>query len=798
VDNAWLVVTAGGAFVCLSAVAVVAPRLLRSSSPIAVLVLVVAGAVLGALAPGSPTHLAVLDAVLRGLFGALCVVAAANTSPWPRLVAAVLVAVPPLFAEGGGIPSMLALGVAVASLVIAVDGAVLGAAVGLGVGQAALRLGWPHTVGLSALIALAALLVLLIPALGALPRWARRRLVIPLAILGGLVVLAVGVYAALVVTARNDVNAGIDAANAGLAAARNGDTVEAAKLFDQAHSSFTSAHHRLDAWWGKPVLAVPIAAQQARALDRMSATGVTLAASGASTSRAADPEATKMTDGTVPLDKIAALEAPLTEARTALRRANRDLGNIDATWLVGPLDDKLTSLHTKVANAARDADTGVLAAKVMPSLLGGNGQTKRYFLAFQTPSEQRASGGIIGNFAELAFTNGHLEKVRSGRSNDLNTQGSPFRKISGPADYLARYSVFQPERTWQNVTMSPDWPSTAQVIEELYPQSGGEKVDGAISVDPIALAAFLKLTGPVQVPGLDEPLTAKNAARILLRDQYTKFADRQERIDFLGNAVDAVIDRLQHGSLPSAAKVGEVLGPMVKQGRIKLQSTDLTGEQFFGRIKAAGELPAVQGDFAGLVTQNASGNKIELFLHRGLKYRATVDANGEVHATATITLRNDAPTSGLPGGVIGGSGPDPTPPGHYRGYLSFYTPLAFQHATIDGKPVSLSTATELGRNVLSTMVDVDSGATGTLRIELAGPVKLGPSAGGGSHRYRLTVWHQPTIEPDDLALRISPRNGSSLDNPVGVPHDLTASGDGYELHTRPDTDVRAAVDVTGS
>ncbi len=43
----------------------------------------------------------------------------------------------------------------------------------------------------------------------------------------------------------------------------------------------------------------------------------------------------------------------------------------------------------------------------------------------------------------------------------------------------------------------------AQVIGGLYPQSGGEPIDGAISVDPITLAAFLKLTGPVAVDGLD-------------------------------------------------------------------------------------------------------------------------------------------------------------------------------------------------------------------------------------------------------------------------------------------------------
>ena len=40
-------------------------------------------------------------------------------------------------------------------------------------------------------------------------------------------------------------------------------------------------------------------------------------------------------------------------------------------------------------------------------------------------------------------------------------------------------------------------------------------------VDPIALAALLKLTGPVHVDGLSYPLTSANAAQFLLHDQYT-------------------------------------------------------------------------------------------------------------------------------------------------------------------------------------------------------------------------------------------------------------------------------------
>src|SRR6185437_1015893 len=108
VDAVWLIVTAGAAFAAVALVAIVDARRLRFSSPTAVFALAVAGAVLGALAPGEPTKLAVVDAILRAAFGAACVLAAATTGPRSRLVASVLVAVPLLFAAGGDVAAMLA------------------------------------------------------------------------------------------------------------------------------------------------------------------------------------------------------------------------------------------------------------------------------------------------------------------------------------------------------------------------------------------------------------------------------------------------------------------------------------------------------------------------------------------------------------------------------------------------------------------------------------------------------------------------------------------------------------------
>src|SRR4029079_14173847 len=124
------------------------------------------------------------------------------------------------------------------------------------------------------------------------------------------------------------------------------------------------------------------------------------------------------------------------------------------------------------------------------------------------------------------------------------------RTLTAPEDYKHRYGPSHPENMIQNVTLSPDFPSVAQVIEGVYPQTGGQPVDGVISMDPIALAQFLRLPGPVRVPDYNVELTPDNIADILLQQQYVMFPDSSVRAEFLKAVVRAVFDRLEVPEMP--------------------------------------------------------------------------------------------------------------------------------------------------------------------------------------------------------------------------------------------------------
>ena len=219
----------------------------------------------------------------------------------------------------------------------------------------------------------------------------------------------------------------------------------------------------------------------------------------------------------------------------ALRQLDVAIGEArDGVWIVRPLKDELVDLSDDVIRARRDVANALDIVQLAPGLLGGQ-EDRRYFLALLTPAELRGTIGIVGSYGTVTASDGAISLEQIGRNSDLNEAGiAADRVLNAPEDYVNRYASFDPQATWQNVPLSPDWPTNAAVMADLYPQSGGKPVDGVIGMDPVALTGFVQVTGPINGPSWPEPITAQNARPILLFDQYGAFGERTDRGGFLG------------------------------------------------------------------------------------------------------------------------------------------------------------------------------------------------------------------------------------------------------------------------
>ncbi len=138
----------------------------------------------------------------------------------------------------------------------------------------------------------------------------------------------------------------------------------------------------------------------------------------------------------------------------------------------------------------------------------------------------------------------------------ISTAGAHQPKhLTGPPDYLARYAKFEPAQTWENVTMSPDFPSVGDVMAQLYPQSGGGHDRRRPPGRPVRDGATADAhRARSRCPGLPVTIDANNAVSFLLRDEYTIITDPIRRSNLLGDVAKAVFKKL------TTRPVGPALG----------------------------------------------------------------------------------------------------------------------------------------------------------------------------------------------------------------------------------------------
>lgn len=704
-------------------------------------------AVGAALAGAHPTGTAVVDALLTAAFAAVVTLAAGKARRWPVL---------PLPLAAIFLASGWAIVPALASAVTAIVGGSRkrrergwGAATAALALQAMLRGGDLGFFGLPTIIVAVAVTPVAVSAYQMSQRTSRRRyrrIAYGVAGATALIGLAYGGLAAYVA---GDVDQATSDARTGLTATRQGETEEARGAFRRAASGFGEADSLLNAWWAAPARAVPVLSQHARALGGAAAEGHDLAVTADETLVAADYQDLRYASGQFDLARIQAVQAPLARTLESLEDARSSLSSDDSRWLLPPLADALDELDAELRDAQDEGELASQAVEVAPGLLGAEGP-RRYFVAFVTPAELRGSGGFMGSWAEITAEAGELRLTASGPVRELiDATPTSGIDITGPEEYLDRFGQYVGGPLFiGDFGYSPHFPYSAQVMAEMYPQVGGQPVDGVISLDPIALAALLEFTGPIEVQGFGRALTADNAADFLLRDNYSLFPDSDTQNVALAELVETTFDQLTTGDLPGPRAVANVLSAPTQAGRIRLWSPQDDEQALFERLGAAGAFPEPQRghDFLAVSSQNSGNNKIDVFQSRDIDYRVAVDDDGTLDATASITVRNDAPVDGSVAEYVVGN-QDGDPLGTNRMLFSVHTPHLLETATVDGHPVGVTSHAEAGYRVYTAEIAVPPGDEVVLELELFGTLDA-------SDGYVLDVAPQPAVEPDQLTVTV--------------------------------------------
>ena len=570
------------------------------------------------------------------------------------------------------------------------------------------------------------------------------------------------------VIAEDSLREGNRQARAGLEQFKDGNLLDAAESFANAARNFADANADLTRPWTQPARLIPIVAQHHNAAASLTGDGAIACARIADVLRVVDYSALSPTDGRIDIDAVTALETPLREMANAIGSLDTTLDGADSEWLLPVLSTRIDTMRDEVAQQRRGADNAVAAVEQAPAMLGADG-VRTYFVAFTTPVEARASGGFMGNWAELTIDDGQITMTGFGRTLELNDVPGERTLPNVTDEYVANYGTFifsnreqrivGPE-AWSNITTSPHFPTVAATIADLYPQSGGTEVDGVFMLDVYAIARLMAISGPVNVEladGQNLELTTDNAAQYLLTDQYAT-TDEEGRRDALETVARTTLDQLLNTTFPSPPQVADLMSPMAREGRLTAWATREAEHDVFQRLRIAGELPEVVtpltpdgtpqlssfgdtafGDGFTFAFTNATGNKIDNYLDGTAEYDVVVDRErGIVDGTLTLTIRNSSPTSGWPEGIIGNE--LGLPVGTNRTWLSVYTALPITRYSVDGREQGVRPTTERGWWVASNVFDIEADDAITVVIGVRGYID-------DDHEYRLAVRNPPLVRP---------------------------------------------------
>jgi hypothetical protein len=740
---------------------------------------VAAAAVAAALlSNAAPTGLGTADPAWSALLVGVLAFFGATARRWTWFLPAGVAA----FIAGDTLATLLAavaIAIAFVSVVRDTRSRARGAAV-VGLGTIALLRAEPigfH--GLTAIVLVAVAVPLLVSGYAHAGRRVQRRTRRVAAVTGTALGLVLAGAALGVISVREDLSQGAHAIDGGLAAARQADDDTAAAQLSQAARSLTAADSTLSSWFAAPAKTLPVLGPNLSAVGELARQSSDVAELSSQAATDADVDTLRFVDGRLDPRAVHKMVSPLRRVRNALVDLDASVDRVGSPWLLAPVTNIIDRLDDQIADAIPDSNKAILAVQLGPPLLGEGG-SQRYLVLFTTPVEARGRTGFPGNFAELLVTDGKLSMPRFGRISELERGGVPGdqRKLTQPADFMARYSRFDITTTWRNMTMSADFPSLAGAAMELYPQSGGVPVDGVISVDPQGLAALMRYTGPVQVDGLDQPLTTDNAAQFLMFDQYRLFTDVSQRTDVLEEVARTTFRRLTSASLPGPRALGDQLDPIVDGGHIQFVTKDDTNALQLVPLGVTGALPRPDParDLVTVTTANAAGNKLDLFLHRSERYEAHWNPDtGEVTSTLQVTLDNTAPATGLPDYVAGNA--VGLPRGSNRSFVSVYTPFDLDEARLGGRKVAVQSETELGHHVYSLFVDIPPGQKVVFELDLSGTRK--------GRQYRLDMPVQPFATPDKAEIQVTVDGGHGS---VAASREATVDGGTVRWSTTLDRD----------
>ncbi len=434
-------------------------------------------------------------------------------------------------------------------------------------------------------------------------------------------------------------------------------------------------------------------------------------------------------DGQIDLGPLAAAAPELAAAADAGERASASLAGIDTGGLLPVVAEQVEVVRDEVADVASALRTGARVSALLPSMLGADGE-RRYLALFLNSAELRSTGGLVGALTVITADDGALSMSTTRAGTDLERFDEPVLPLT-PAELEIHSESLG--RIIQNVALTPDFPRTAALAAAMWEADTGEKVDGVIATDVVALAAVLAATGPVTTED-GTTLDADSVVAELLHEPYLRYKKQADADEFFADAAGRVFARLVAGGGDVTGLI-DGLATATGEGRMLVWSTRETEQTGLREAGLSGAFLSGAAPMAGGVFLNdATGGKLDYFLGAEVDVARVTCTDDGMRVVTRLRLVSRVPSSveDLPKYVTGLAD---VPKGSFITRVSAYGPAggSLLATRVDGVAVGGRQAVEEGRDVNLISVELAPGQSVAYEFEWLVP-RAGP----------VEVWSTPT------------------------------------------------------
>lgn len=419
-------------------------------------------------------------------------------------------------------------------------------------------------------------------------------------------------------------------------------------------------------------------------------------------------------DNLVPSDESSSLEplrkaAPtVTSAAHAVRASAERLQRIDVQGLLPQVAEPLEAARDQLRLATVTLDASAHAAQLAPAMLGADGP-RSYLLMIQNNAEARASGGIPGALAVLSVDEGKLSLDAQSGAGDVGVMTPPW-----PVD-LEQQQIYSSRlgKYMQDVNLTPDFPTAAATAQGIWEKRSGQRIDGVVSIDPVALSYILDATGPVKLDnpevtalasGLPTELNGQNVVSTLLSDVYAKIEKTKLQDAYFAGVAQEIFRALASGQ-GDAKSLLNGLARASAETRLLVWSDKDDEQKIITRYPLSGAIsgPSIAPAQFGVYFNDGTGAKMDYYVKRTVQLIQECPQDGYLQIKVRVTSTNKAPldaATSLPPYVTG-AGAFGVPPGTVQTNIVAYGPVQsnVESVVADGKKVNFASQLHSGRPV---------------------------------------------------------------------------------------------------